>query len=563
MCDIHKNCKTLDIIQKCMVDNNEIYKLVLTITDKTKPNFLTPFHNLKKEETYVGYLALLELTTLHVKTGKDFRVDDTYKIISKYGHYVNQYYNYYEDNIEFSIYELINNACKCKPHYLITDCILSQVMEKRKDIFIKKYRIDNYVYAKETFKGIKNCVVYEEQVVKQIHPYIINTFTNGMDKIDLRNYDVTFLTEYPYAIQPYTIDYICDCFLEIKFGGCDDIHKMIHDKIMMFIIDRKNMVDNNVGKYVPYKVVDKNVIDFDKLLNSYILNTKRYPIIKKIFDNMDFNVIEDPQFHISLVLQNFLISSSKIYNGIIETFPPMYENVIFCENNMRFVRGGIHYKFPGCKLQILIDKLNSINFLECHDIHLTIHDTIIKLADSFILVDGYVVNVNLSDVYDFLDERSKIMVFRLSMGIKNMYLDENNNAVETTMVYKLKTDTNKPLVKKIFIDVSICMLCDCKKHKSPTITLTSTHKFISNHYDKFYFCSKMCKKIALKNSYTRGNNDKNNMIIKHDYNKYFWNLRHYKFKVLFLKYNWINSNFGMLDRDVMGILLGRFIDVVM
>lgn len=570
MCDIHKLLTTNEIIKKCIDNNDEILKLVLLITQKTKPHYILPFYNMENNQKKVGYMALVELTYHFVKLNNNYVIDDVYRMIDKYNYCINNIPNYYNDHIEECLTDLINYSCKCKPHYLVTKNIDRYISPNRKDIFIRKNNIDNFEYSGSKYKQLLDCFVMEQSITTKIHQYIIDTFKIDMSIVNLKDYNTEFLLEYPYLINENMVDYICDEFLTINFGDNIDIHEAIHNRIIILKNARCRKIPKCIYENIPYKLVNGDVLDYDKILSEFrtidtfskkIMNN-RYPIAKKILCNINFDLIEDPQFHIYTMLTNFIKSFNGINKKIIDIFPPMNENIVFDKNNLGFVCNGDNYKFPTSMLPLLIDTLNKINFVLCDDIHLKIHNVITELQDNIEQVNGYITNVNLSDIYDYLGEKAKTIIFRLSMGVKNVYLDENNKAIDNTKFYKLKSDAHIPIVKRIIIDISICMLCDAKKHKPPKISFSGINKFISNSNNKFHVCNKMCKYVMLNNSHIQLTID-NNMVYKYDYNKNFWNLRHFKFKTLFLWKNWMNSNFVYLDMDIMGNILYGYMNLVL
>lgn len=275
-------------------------------------------------------------------------------------------------------------------------------------------------------------------------------------------------------------------FKTIKYYSC-----MCYIKTIGIINDKNKFIMN-------YK---NNMDMFNFALGEpYNIHPKRLPLVTKYFNNIDFNLIDDHIMFIHKELIKMKLCEECIHKKIIDNFPLMNENVTFNIYDLNYVCVS-KYHIPPTKLKILIDKLNKYNFLDCDDIHLKIHNIVLKFKNNLTQVTIECIDVNLSDIYDNLDETMKVKIFNSKKD--NTYIHDNH--IQTSIhTFKYKNEII-PIFQKINYDLNICILCDCRKVMRPMIMIKDNFTIDKIYFNNIHICDDICTTIILNSDLTIGN----------------------------------------------------------
>lgn len=552
MCDIHKSLTTNELVRICIHDKTEILNLMFDFTTITRTKVISSFGNFMNDDDYI---KLLRMGFGNIKHDRDVNMD----------HYVNKLNNIdikYANIVGGSmiiekVKLLINFACNCKPHSFIMEMINNNVLDVRKNIFMDKHKIHSIIFHDGMDIFMNTIIAKEVKLMKYIPEILLDKITPKMKTINLKDYDINFLIE-NFSIHPNNIDYVCDEILKINFMDCVDIHMALYDEIYKANNKRIHIIHDNIYKHMPYKINNIAEIDIDTILSKYNVNIKRYPIIKKILNEINF---DDESDHQQCVGHKIALFLDKICNETIENFPLMYENIVFDKNNMLYVLNKDTYEYPKSELKKLITILNNYDFGNCSDIHLTLHNIILQTKKNLVRTSRVPVNINLSDIYYCLTEKTKTKIIHSFIHGLLFYLNEKNKVVYHYGVYKDGDYT--PKIKKIKFDISICMFCDAQQTKLPKIEFRDSHIFCLKDCNDFYTCDNICRFILLNNKHIKNhNNNVGNLYYGFDNSNRIYALRHFGYKILFLRNNWINSNFYVMNVDIMNIIIDLFMVMV-
>lgn len=404
---------------------------------------------------------------------------------------------------------------------------------------------------------------HKQKLSKPIHKYIIDTFGEGVTRINLKEYDTDFLMGEPYHIHKNMLEYICEQIALVDFSVYDNVCKQLHIEIFKHKGIRLKMVSGYIINKFPH-IVDNTMFNYDDFVclpnELYYLPPNRIPIMLKYFSGVEFSVIDDHQLFIKNKLDKMISVTKRIKGNIVNSFNPTDTNIIVTKKNIGFVTHFMAYGFPQGALGFLVKELNKINFLDCDDIHWTIHKKIGDIKKNIIAIDPICSDVSLREIYGTLSEVNKVRLLRKYDG-QPLWLNNENIIVKNNCVYKFNCDDVEDIVfKEIIFDCRICMLCDKIKNVSNYKFYVTRGMLTCDEIPLLYFCSGFCNSIIASTQKV----DKDKVfygMARFDKSK-IWNFRHFKIKYMMLKCNVDISNFGLLNVDTFGVIVNMFMDLV-
>lgn len=409
-----------------------------------------------------------------------------------------------------------------------------------------------------------------DKLPKNINPYILNNIHVINGKINLSDYDTTFLINPPYKIHKNMIEYICKIISMIDFDKVNNIYHTLHIEIMKHKGIRLKMVTDVIINNFPY-VVDNSMFD-DIILQKLIIDGRhiplnRIPLFLKYFNNVDFSVIEDHQLFIIDELKKMMITTKKINKYLIQNFPSNNSSIVITKRKLGFATHFTTYDFPLSALGILAKELNKINFLECDDIHLTMHNIIINMKKQLVSLSSTIVDVNLSEIYNTFNETNKLRLFNKYHGRKDLYINNNDIIVKSIKKYVIDDGKCKNMtLKKIIFDCKICVLCDKLKIIKCNKFYIAAKAVNYNEQEKLYFCNGFCN-FTIYTVVNENNVEDPSNLTQYGYTLYnidkVWDLRYFKHKFMMMVIDWEISNFGYLHRDIMGVILRLYMKLVL
>ena len=512
-CDIHEKYTTSELIELYERDPRKIINVIKKFLKPDQlPNFFVSFQNLPDPVLSIQLLTcLLQLTIEYVKYGLDFKTTNENEFKSKYKYTFanNKDPNFYEVYTVPKLITLIKSSCICKYDYNIeteSDIInylkLQHVPNKRIEFVLNNLMNE----AKKTIDNIalNKIIKTELNLLKHIHPYIIENFPIKAEYINFNKENTQFMKDNPYLIHPNMHDYMIWHLSNKNFSSHHDVHHIIHGEIIYVKINRLF----NCVEHFPWRsdnvVITNETIEFITS-NPYNIHRNRFPIVIKELSNIDFGKCDDIQTFVHEKLIEMSKISKNIPFNIIKLFPSNNSNVIITKENILEIAH--EYLFPQSRLDLLIKILSDIDFINCDDIHLTIHNMIISVKDKLIRKNPFIKYfiIDLTNIPN-IPENDWIKIFEAYINNKKIYFDNKNNIMTDNDCW-VYSGEETPIYYEINFNVAMCMMCN--KMKDPThhfnIKLLGYDRVKRNKMEIKqintgpYICTNFCS-MSIKNS---------------------------------------------------------------
>ncbi len=567
VCSIHQEYTNIDLKKICKTQPLKLIGIIKNYLEQKKlPNYFISFSTQieNMEITNKIMACFLQLTLEYVKYGLDFDSTQPHVFISKY----NFTFNNIDESTCYEIYTepkltaLINYICSCNFDINVnTDSTIYNYLKLQN---IKPHRIEiimnNLLNIND--KTI-DCVTLDKliegdnAISRLIHPYIIETFPIKTDYIKFDEKNNKFMSDAPYLLHPNMIEYLSWHLSNKNFSYCNDVHHAIHGEILYI---KSIKLYNQCISHFPWKA-EKIIINNDTIgfvtKSPYNVHPNRLPYVIKQLSLLDVSICDD----IPTLIHDKLISmteiTKKIDKYIIGNFPSNNSNVLITNDSIEFTTS-FPYNFPKSRLTLLNTLLSKIDYVNCDDIHLAIHTTIIntlnKLSSPRPKLETYTI-----DSTSKLPENIWIEIFKAHFAQKPMYFNDENSIEYDTKVW-IYLDEDIPTLRKIEFGDPICIMCNKIKKTSQNYDISMGNTIIQFIPIKKcpYVCKKLCS-MSIKNS-----KHITSRRSQQYYNDSIWKLRHLKTKLILIKYSHLelNSIFNILPYDIINVLMNMYVDVV-
>ncbi len=569
VCDIHQEHTNMNLKTLCKTQPPKLVAVIKNyLQQKQLPNFFISFATFMENMTITNKLmaCFLQLTLEYVKYGLDFDTADAHVFMTKYNFTFNNIdeSTCYEMYTEPKLLALINVICSC--NFDINTNVDSPIYNYLKLQHVRPHRIEiimnNLLNPTEK---IINCVTLDKliesdnAISKLIHPYIIENFPIKAEHIKFDETNNGFMAESPYLLHPNMVEYLCRHLSNKNFSQCNDVQHAIHGEILYVKCTKlHNLCINHFPWTANQVVINKETMEFITK-SPYNIHPNRIPYVIKELSLLNVSSCDDIPTLIHDKLMNINEITIKINKHIIENFPSNNSKVIITNDNIRFSTHP-HYCFPECRLTLLNTLLSKIDFVNCDDIHLAIHTTIINITKSLTspkpILETFTIGSTMSSK---LPEDMWIKIFKAHFAQKSMYFNDENEIVYDTKTW-IYLGEDIPTFRKIEFSEAVCIMCNKMKNPSQNFDINMGNTVIQFTHKKKgpYVCKNFCG-MSIKNSKhitTRRS--------QHYYDDSIWKLRHLKTKLILLKYSHLelNSIFNILPYDVINILMHLYVDVV-